>query len=235
MRATIGLIDCVLNGAELDSKQAIRLAQWNDLPALMEGAAKIRDRRHGALVSYSKKVFIPLTKLCRDSCHYCTFAQPPRPADTAYLSPDEVLSIARAGVQAGCHEALFTLGDKLELRYRAARDALAKLGYSTTLDYLAAMASLVFKDTGLLPHLNSGVMNLDEIKRLRTVSGQYGHIQEVIIQNFRAKSGTRMAQAPEPSVADHLWTIAVARILLGYSGARQPQWWASRGRDRRRD
>src|SRR5260221_5902506 len=108
------------------------------LSELMEAAAALRDRGHGALISYSRKVFIPLTKLCRDSCHYCTFARAPRRGEAAYLGPDEVLAIARAGARAGCREALFTLGDKPELRYEAARDALARLGHDSTIAYLAA-------------------------------------------------------------------------------------------------
>ncbi len=267
--------------------EALALSGCEDVATLMTTAAALRDRGHGGNISYSRKVFIPLTKLCRDSCHYCTFAQPPRRAAAAYLSPDDVLAIARAGAQAGCREALFTLGDKPELRYAAARDGLAKLGFATTLDYLAAMAELVAKETGLLPHLNPGVMSLDDVTRLRRVSvsqgimletaadrlarkggphfgspdkvpavrlatiaaageaavpftsgiligigetraerieallalrelhRRYGHIQEIIIQNFRAKPETRMAQAPEPDAADHLWTIAVARIIFG--------------------
>ncbi len=267
--------------------QALALAGCEDLAAMMATAAALRDRGHGANVSYSRKVFIPLTKLCRDSCHYCTFAQPPRRAAAAYLTPDEVLAIARAGARAGCREALFTLGDKPELRYGAARAALTQLGHATTLDYLAAMAELVIKETGLLPHLNPGVMSLDELQRLRRVSVSQGimletaadrlaqkggphfgspdkvpavrlatiaaagaaavpftsgiligigetraerleallalrdlhetdgHIQEIIIQNFRAKPATRMARAPEPDAADHLWTIAAARIIFG--------------------
>lgn len=276
-----------LAAADLTDDEALALAEFNDLPALMRAASAIRDRGHGSIVSYSKKVFIPLTKLCRDTCHYCTFAQPPRVVGAAYLSPEEVLKIARAGAAAGCHEALFTLGDKPELRYRAAREALDALGYATTLDYLAAMAELVLKETGLLPHLNPGVMSRDDLEKLRKVSvsqgimlesaserlmqrgmphfgspdkapavrlatiaaageaqvpftsgiligigetrreriesllalrdlhRRYGHIQEIIIQNFRAKPDTRMADAPEPDAADHLWTIAVARILFG--------------------
>ena len=110
----------------------------SDLPAMIKAAAELRDRGHGAIVSYSRKVFIPLTQLCRDSCHYCTFAHPPRRSTRAYLSADEVLAIARAGAEAGCHEALFTLGDKPEQRYRIARDELAQLGHDTTISYLAA-------------------------------------------------------------------------------------------------
>ena len=277
----------VRDGHVATHAQALALSGCDDIAAMMTTAALLRDRGHGANISYSRKVFIPLTKLCRDSCHYCTFAQPPRRASAAYLSPDEVLAIARAGASAGCREALFTLGDKPELRYGAARAALEQLGYATTLDYLAAMAELVAKETGLLPHLNPGVMSLDDVQRLRRVSvsqgimletaadrlaqkggphfgspdkvpavrlatiaaageaavpftsgiligigetraerieallalrdlhARYGHIQEIIIQNFRAKPGTRMAEAPEPNAADHLWTIAAARIIFG--------------------
>jgi FO synthase len=287
MNAMTDLAGCLYSETEPTDAQALALSDVDDLPALMRAAAAIRDRGHGSVISYSKKVFIPLTKLCRDSCHYCTFAEPPRRADAAYLSPDQVLAIAHAGARAGCREALFTLGDKPELRYQAARDGLAKLGYATTLEYLAAMAALVFKETGLLPHLNPGVMSLEDIRRLRAVSvsqgimletaserlagkggphfgspdklpsvrlatiaaageasvpftsgiligigetrrerveallalrdlhRRYGHIQEIIIQNFRAKPMTRMANAPEPDFADHLWTIAIARILFG--------------------
>ncbi len=254
---------------------------------LMHRAVSLRDQGHGNLVSYSRKVFIPLTQLCRDVCHYCTFAKAPRNLKAAYLLPDEVLDIARSGRLFGCKEALFTLGDKPELRYPAARRQLDELGYETTLDYLHAMARLVFDETGLLPHLNPGVMNADEIAQLRGVSvsmgimlenvstrlgerggchfgspdkdptvrlrtiedagrqqvpftsgiligigetrqeriesllalhdlhQQYGHIQEIIIQNFRAKPGTRMANAPEPDLADLQWTIAVARQIFG--------------------
>jgi len=122
------------------------------LAELIDAAGRLRDEGHGRLISYSRKVFIPLTHLCRDVCHYCTFAQQPRAGRSAYLSPDEVLAIARAGAAAGCTEALFTLGDKPELRYSAARDALDALGYATTIDYLQAMCALVLRETGLLPH-----------------------------------------------------------------------------------
>ncbi|HEX4677839.1 MAG TPA: 5-amino-6-(D-ribitylamino)uracil--L-tyrosine 4-hydroxyphenyl transferase CofH [Gaiellaceae bacterium] len=238
------------------------------------------------LVTYSPKVFIPLTKLCRDVCHYCTFAAPPKRGERAYLTIDEVLEIARAGAAAGCHEALFTLGDKPELRYEAARTELAALGCATTLEYLARAAGAVLEETGLLPHLNPGILTAGDIRALRPVSAsmgimlettserlslrggphfgspdklpaarlatleaagearvpfttgiligigetraerldallaireaheRHGHIQEVIVQNFRAKPGTKMAAAPEPEVEEHLWTIAAARLLL---------------------
>ncbi len=257
------------------------------LDELCAEAWALRDEGHGHLVTYSPKVFIPLTKLCRDVCHYCTFAHPPRRGERAYMSIDEVLAVARAGAAAGCREALFTLGDKPELRYRVAREELEALGCETTLDYMARAAEAVLSETGLLPHLNPGVMTREDAARLRRVSAsmglmlettsdrlsarggphfgspdkiperrletlaaageervpftsgiligigesraeridallaihelaeRYGHVQEVIVQNFRAKPGTRMAAAPEPPLEELLWTIAVARILLG--------------------
>src|ERR671932_1000664 len=133
----------------------------------MAEARAVRDRTRGRLVTYSPKVFIPLTKLCRDVCHYCTFARPPRRGERAYMSIDEVLDVARAGERAGCREALFTLGDKPELRYRAARDELAQLECETTLEYLARAAKLVLEETGLLPHLNPGVMTRRDMAALR--------------------------------------------------------------------
>jgi FO synthase len=141
-----------------------------ELSQLMADAARLRDQGHGRLISYSRKVFIPLTHLCRDVCHYCTFAERPRAGQPAYLSPAQVLAIARAGQVAGCTEALFTLGDKPELRYQAARDALAALGYQTTIEYLTAMCGLVLRETGLLPHANPGVMTREEIAGLRAVT-----------------------------------------------------------------
>ncbi|HEU4377370.1 MAG TPA: 5-amino-6-(D-ribitylamino)uracil--L-tyrosine 4-hydroxyphenyl transferase CofH [Hyphomicrobiaceae bacterium] len=257
------------------------------LPVLMTAAADLRDQGHGRIVSYSRKVFIPLTKLCRDVCHYCTFAKAPSKVERPYLLPEQVLDIARRGEQAGCTEALFTLGDKPELRYRAAREALDALGHGSTIGYLRAMCELVLKETGLLPHVNPGVMTGEEIAALREVSvsqgimlestserlcqpggvhygspdkhptrrletlelagrlavpfttgiligigetrqeridallairdlhHRHGHIQEVIVQNFRAKADTRMAGAEEPDFDNLLWTVAVARILLG--------------------
>jgi FO synthase len=256
------------------------------LDELMARAAAKRDAAHGRLVSYSRKVFIPLTKLCRDVCHYCTFAERPQAGSPAYLSAESVLTIARAGAAAGCTEALFTLGDKPELRYGAAREALAMLGHQTTVEYLREMCALVLKETGLLPHINPGIMTRGEIASLRDVSAsmgimlesisdrlcepggvhygspdkapavrlemmriagelavpfttgiligigetraerldslhairalheQHGHIQEVIVQNFRAKPNTKRATAPEPGLDDLLWTIAAARLIL---------------------
>jgi len=268
-------------------RQATRQRFEVPLAELMAEAAALRDSAHGRLISYSRKVFIPLTKLCRDVCHYCTFAQVPRAGKPVYLSPDEVLAIARAGAAAGCTEALFTLGDKPELRYQAARDALKALGHETTISYLTAMCALVLRETGLLPHANPGVMTREEIAGLREVTASqgimlestserlcrqggvhygspdkhpavrletlrlagelkvpfttgiligigetrderidaleavrdlhaaHGHIQEVIIQNFRAKPDTKLAASEEPDLDDLLWTIATARLILG--------------------
>src|SRR5215813_8722292 len=148
------------------------------LSQLMADASALRDRGHGRLISYSRKVFIPLTHLCRDVCHYCTFAETPTAGRAAYLSPEQVFGIARAGAAAGCTEALFTLGDKPELRYRAAREALAELGHATTISYLREMCALVLKETGLLPHINPGIMTREEIASLRDVSASMGIMLE---------------------------------------------------------
>src|SRR4029079_17432852 len=144
------------------------------LDELCADARALREEGHGRLVTYSPKVFIPLTKLCRDGCHYCTFAHPPRRGERAYLTVDEVLGVARAGAAAGCREALFTLGDKPELRYRAARDELAALGCATTLEYLVRAAATVLEEAGLLPHLNPGVLTRDDVRALRPVSASMG-------------------------------------------------------------
>src|SRR5918911_5167330 len=144
------------------------------LEELCVEARRLREQGRGRLVTYSPKVFIPLTTLCRDVCHYCTFARPPRRGERAYLSLDEVLEIARAGAGAGCHEALFTLGDKPELRYRVAREELAALGCETTLEYLGRAARAVLEETGLLPHLNPGAMSDEDLRELRPVSVSQG-------------------------------------------------------------
>jgi len=270
----------------LASDEAFELVDepWESLAA---EARRLRGLGHGRLVTYSPKVFIPLTKLCRDVCGYCTFARPPRRGERAYMREDEVLEVARAGAAVGCREALFTLGDKPELRYRVAREELAALGCSSTLEYLAHCARLVLEETGLLPHVNPGVMTQADVRALRNVSAsqglmlettatrlgergaphwaspdklparrlatieaagearvpfttgiliglgetrlerleallsirelgeRFGHVQEVIVQNFRAKAGTRMARAPEPTLEELLWTCAAARLLLG--------------------
>jgi FO synthase len=253
---------------------------------LMRATSERRDQQFGRVMSYSRKVFVPLTRLCRDVCHYCTFATAPRSVASPYLSYDEVLAIARRGEAAGCTEILFTLGDKPELRYSAARKWLDAAGHASTIDYLRAICELVLRDTTLLPHVNPGIMTREEIASLREVSAsqgimlessserlcedgnvhhgspdkhpavrlkmiaeagelavpfttgiligigetrrerlqsladiaelhtRYGHIQEVIIQNFRAKDGTRLQGAAEPDFDDLAWTIAAARCIL---------------------
>ena len=281
------ILDAATSGTRLGAAQALALCDVDDLGPLMEAARDVRDRRSGDVVTFSPKVFIPLTELCRDVCHYCTFAKTPGNVASPYLSVDEAVDIARRGAEAGCTEALFTLGDQPERRYRAAREALAAMGFGSTIDYLVHAARRVHEETGLLAHVNPGVMSRDELARLREVSvsagimlestsrrlgekggphygspdkdprvrlatleragelavpfttgiligigetrreriesllairdldERFGHVQEVIVQNFRAKPGTPMAQAPEPTLEDHLWTIAAARLILG--------------------
>jgi len=288
MSSSAILPDDLVRGGELTREGALALVDC-ELDPLLRAAARRRDAAHGSIVSYSRKVFIPLTKLCRDVCHYCTFARPPRKNERAYLSLDEALAIARAGQAAGCKEALFTLGDQPELRYRTAADELARLGHATTLSYLAEAARAVHEQTGLLPHLNPGHLTppdvaalravsvsqglmlesiserlcepggphhgspdkhprarlasiraagerrvpfttgiligigetreerIDSLLALRELNDAHGHIQEIIIQNFRPKAGTRMAHSPAPPLEDHLWTIAIARLLFAPS------------------
>src|SRR6476620_120589 len=146
-------------------------------------------RRGDGLVTYSPKVFVPLTTLCRDVCGYCTFARPPRRGERAYLREDEVLAIARAGAEAGCTEALFTLGDRPEARYRVAREELAALGCETTLEYLARCAGLVLDETGLLPHLNPGVLADDDFRALRPVAASMGLMLETTSERLSERGG----------------------------------------------
>lgn len=154
---------------------------------LMAQAADLRDSGFGDTITYSKKVFIPLTHLCRDVCHYCTFATPPKKGEAAYLSPEQVLSIAKQGADAGCKEALFTLGDKPEMRYRAAREGLETVGHDTTLSYLGDMAKRVLEETGLLPHLNPGLMTAADLTELRKVSASMGIMLETISPRLSEK------------------------------------------------
>src|SRR5438309_2820939 len=199
-------------GARLSAAEALALADFDDLGSLMPVAAALRDRGHGKLVSYSRKVFIPLTQLCRDVCHYCTFAHPPRRGEAVYLDRGQVLAIARAGAKAGCKEALFTLGDKPELRYRAAREALARLGHDTTLSYLAEMAALVLKETGLLPHLNPGIMSRAEIEQLRAVSVSQGIMLESAAERLSRRGGPHFG-SPDKLPARRLACIEAAGEL----------------------
>src|SRR6201989_73946 len=185
------------------------------LHELMSAARKVRDDERGRLVTYSPKVFIPLTKLCRDVCHYCTFARPPRRGERAYLSIDEVLEIARAGERAGGHEALCTLGDKPELRYRVAREELAALGCSTTLEYLARCARLALEETGLLPPVKPGRMTRADVRALREVSASQGLMLETTAARLAERGGPHWA-SPDKLPARRLGTIEAA------GGARVP-------------
>jgi FO synthase len=277
---------------EFFPKQDVVHCITNELDAmsfegLMDRSRALRAEGHGRLISFSPKVFIPLTRLCRDVCGYCTFAHPPRPGERAFLTIDEVLAIARAGAAAGCTEALFTLGELPEQRYRVAREELDRLGYLSTVDYLADACKQVVDQTELLPHVNPGILSSNEMAKLRRVSAsqgimleststrllkkggphhgsigkvpqtriamlaeagrlsipfttgiligigetredriesllvikglheRFGHIQEVIVQNFQPKPETRMASIAGASFDDLLWTAAAARLILG--------------------
>ncbi len=281
------ILDRALQGHLPSDEEALLLADFTDTRALADVAQVLRDEGFNNVVTFSKKVFIPLTHLCRDVCHYCTFAQVPRKLKAPYMTIEEVLEVARHGARMGCKEALFTLGEKPELRYKAAREALAEMGYASTTEYLLAAAEAVFKETGLLPHLNPGNLSPEELNTLRHASPsmgimlesasdrltekgmphhgspdkvpavrlatlnnagiaripfttgiligigetraeriesllamraihrEHGHIQEIIVQNFRAKAETKMVNAPEPDLNELLWTIAVTRIVFG--------------------
>src|SRR5437899_1789168 len=268
-------------------EDAIQLAVKSPLHELLAAATELRAQGKGTVITFSKKIFIPLTTLCRDYCSYCTFRKDPGQPGAHFMTPEEVLALAERGSAAGCKEALFSLGDQPEKIFPEAREFLRAQGYSRTLDYVAAMCELVLEKTGLLPHANPGVMDhaaLENLKnsnasvglmlenasprlmrdglphakapdkvpalRLRTIEEagkislafttgiligigetmeeridslfairalheKYGHIQEVIIQNFRAKPEIPMAAHPEPSLEDMLRTIAIARLILG--------------------
>src|SRR3954447_3673787 len=175
----------------------------------MAEARAVRHEARGRLVTYSPKVFIPLTKLCRDVCHYCTFARPPRRGERAYMSIDKVLEVAREGERAGCREALFTLGDKPELRYRAARDELAELGCSSPVEYLAHAARLGMEETGLLPHLNPGVLTAADFELLRPVSASMGIMLETLSERLSARGGPHFG-SPDKLPAARLETLRLA-------------------------
>ena len=283
------IVDDALAGMALGPEEALKLdrSTLEDLPALCRAASIIRDKGRGRDVTFSPKVFLPLTRLCRDFCGYCTFRQSPDEAGELYMTPDEVLAVARAGQRLGCTEALFTLGERPEQRYPEAAAWLQRRGYRTTLDYLGHMCALVLQETSLLPHANPGTMSRREMEGLRDsnasmglmlestsdrlsepggphehapskrprvriktleIAGQfkvafttgiligigetreeridsllvirdlhqrYGHVQEVIVQNFRAKPRTPMEGHLAPSNQDLLWTVAVARLVLG--------------------
>src|ERR1700734_941527 len=198
-------------GDSSDNALSIWLEQA-PLAGLIAAAGSLRDEGHGRSISYSRKVFIPLTHLCRDVCHYCAFAERPRAGRRAYLSPNEVLAVARAGAAAGCTEALFTLGDKPELRYRAAREALDALGYETTIDYLQAMCALVLRETGLLPHANPGIMSRSEIAGPRTVSASQGIMLESLSARLCEEGGVHYG-SPDKRPEARLETLRLAGEL----------------------
>lgn len=162
----------------LSREDALALIEEAPLEPLLQAAARVRDRFKGRSVSYSRKVFIPLTHLCRDYCGYCTFRSDPRPGVPAYLAPEEVLAVAEAGRRAGCKEALFSLGDQPEKIFPEAKSFLNQLGFQTTLEYLAAMCELVLEKTGLLPHSNPGLMGPEDLRRLRETNVSVGLMLE---------------------------------------------------------
>jgi 7,8-didemethyl-8-hydroxy-5-deazariboflavin synthase CofG subunit len=283
------VVDGALQGRELERDEAYRLVRSasDDTGLLCRAASIIRDRGRGRDVSFSPKVFIPLTRLCRDFCGYCTFRQSPAEAERVYMAPEEVLAVARAGERLGCTEALFTLGERPEQRYPEAKEWLRRHGYRTTLEYLGDVSRLVLEETSLLPHGNPGTMSRREMEQLKEVNAsmglmienvaprladaggphelapskrpsvrvktveiagelgiafttgiligigetleeridsllairelhrRYGHVQEVIVQNFRAKPDTPMSGHLDASTEDLLWTVAVSRLVLG--------------------
>ncbi len=274
-------------GRRLSREEALGLIETDDVASLLQAASGLRDRHKGGTVSFSRKVFIPLTTLCRDYCGYCTFRKDPGDEGAHFMTPEEVLQVAEQGRRAGCKEALFSLGDQPERAFPEAREFLQQQGFETTLDYLAAMCKLVLEETGLLPHANPGLMSrgnllalkesnaslglmlesisprlrqkheahwrapdkvpalrlktieeagrlripfttgiligigetraerVDSLLAIRGLHERYGHIQEVIVQNFRAKDATRMVAFPEPAMEEMLRTVAVARLILG--------------------
>jgi 7,8-didemethyl-8-hydroxy-5-deazariboflavin synthase CofG subunit len=280
-------LDQLRDGQTVDRNTAFRLASEAPLPDLLSAATELRARGKGTTITFSKKVFIPLTTLCRDYCSYCTFRKDPGQAGAHFMTPDEVLVLAEQGRSAGCKEALFSLGDQPERIFPEAREFLRRQGFSRTLDYTAAMSELVLDRTGLLPHANPGVMDrpalerfkeanasvglmletvsvrlmrdglahanapdkvpalrlrtieeagklsvafttgiligigetleerIDSLFSIRALHEKYGHIQEVIVQNFRAKPEIPMAHHPEPTLEDMLRTLAIARLILG--------------------
>jgi 7,8-didemethyl-8-hydroxy-5-deazariboflavin synthase CofG subunit len=289
-QALNSILEEVRSGLPLSREMACQLIRAGDtdeaLPALLDAAREARQRFKPDVVTYSRKVFLPLTNLCRDYCGYCTFRRDPGEPGAHTMTPEEVLEVARAGERLGCTEALFSLGDKPELAFPEMRETLHRLGYNSTLHYLEAMCELVLRETTLLPHPNPGLLSAEWIarlaavspsmglmlettntallaagaahdnapdkvpaKRLRTIEeagkqnvpfttglligiGEtsedrvdtllairdlhrcYGHIQEVIVQNFRAKPDIPMRNSPEPSRGEMLRTVAVARLLM---------------------
>ena len=188
-------------GDRLAAEDGYRLieASGADLVALMAAACELRDAGHGRTVTYSRKVFIPLTNLCRQKCGYCTFARGPHDPIAHTMTPDEVLAVARAGQRQGCKEALFSLGERPEEIYDFVRDDLARLGHATTSAYVREMAELVLRETGLLPHINQGIMERDEIASLREVSASMGMMLETVSRAApRARHGALQLPRQDP-------------------------------------
>ncbi len=196
----------------VDEVTALLATRGEQLEELLGLASRHREMGHGRSVTYSRKVFVPLTMLCRDHCHYCTFAKAPAKLDQAYLTPEEVVAVAEAGRQRGCKEALFTLGDRPEERYPVAREWLASRGYSSTLDYLRAVSIRVIEETGLLPHLNPGVMSWEDMARLKHVSASMGMMLETSSDRLSAKGGPHFG-SPDKVPAVRLRTIEDAGRL----------------------
>jgi FO synthase len=250
LSATAELADA---GAKpISHEAACRLLRADDgmLPSLLSAAQLARARFKPGVITYSRKVFLPLTNLCRDYCGYCTFRRDAGDPGAHTMAPDEVMEVVRAGERMGCTEALFSLGDKPELLFPQMRDTLRRFGYKSTLHYLEAMCEKVLRESSLLPHPNPGLMSAEWLERLsrvaedagrrkipfttgiligigetleervdaliaiRDLHEKYGHIQEVIVQNFRAKPATPMARWPEPTRGEMLRTLAVARLLM---------------------
>ncbi len=213
--ATSGL-NTLLRAVEAGGRPgaAAALAVLPDAPVaeLLPSAESLALSGFGTVVTYSRKVFIPLTQLCRDVCHYCTFAKAPRHLKGAYLSADEVLAIARAGAAVDCKEALFTLGDKPEERYKVARTALNAANAASTLEYLERMARLVLQETGLLPHLNPGVMDASDLQKLRPVSVSMGLMLESAAERLTQRGGPHFG-SPDKQPARRLATLRSAGEL----------------------
>ena len=280
-------MDVARNGLGIGREEALLLASGPRLGDLLSAASEVRLRGKGNVVSFSKKVFIPVTTLCRDYCSYCTFRKDPGQAGAHFMTPEEIVALAEQGRRAGCKEALLSLGDQPERIFPEAREFLRRQGFARTLDYVAAMSEMVMDRTGLLPHANPGVMDraalerlkksnasvglmlenvsprlmregmphenapdkvpvlrlrtmeeagklsmafttgiligigetmeerVDSLLAIRAMHEKYGHIQEVIVQNFRAKPEIPMAQHPDPSLEEMLRTVALARLILG--------------------
>jgi FO synthase len=201
-----------LEGRGVSREDALSLMDQAPLAALLQSAAAVRDRFKGSSVSYSRKVFIPLTHLCRDYCGYCTFRADPQSGVRPYMTPYEVLAVAEAGRRAGCKEALFSLGDQPERVFPEAKEFLQTLGFDTTLEYLAAMSELVLTKTGLLPHSNPGVMGEKDLRRLRETNVSVGLMLESASPRLGRPGGAHW-KAPDKVPSLRLRTIETAGQL----------------------